>query len=103
MSTPRSFPADRAAAFKASTRQQAAYKALNAANDPARTTFDDVLAAMDRCHLGRIDAKPAEVKQTCTPEEIDQALHADKLDNGYAKRNEARAVELERKYLMGGT
>lgn len=50
-------------ALKASTRQQAAFKELNAANDPARTTMDQVIESMERDgHVGRIEASPKAVK-----------------------------------------
>lgn len=92
-------------ALKASTRQQAAYKQLNAANDPARTTFDAVMAALDRQHLGRVVADGGCVEQTCTPEEIDMAMHQRKLDdpNREAEARRAHIAEVNTPpYFMGG-
>jgi hypothetical protein len=68
-------------ARKASERQQARIKLENAANDPARTTMDQVLEAMDRQgHIGRIEAFP-------TPDERREAMELQK-----ELTKEARAI-----------
>lgn len=59
---------------KASERQQAAFKVQNAANDPARTSFDDIDRMLDECHLGRkVRAKDGTATQRATPEELEEA------------------------------
>lgn len=50
---------------KASERQQAAFKQHN--------TFADVIASMEKCHLGRIEAANGSVSQRATPEELEEA------------------------------
>lgn len=50
---------ERAAALKQSTRQQRAFKAVAASEEVAGTTFDAVMAALDKNHIGRVEASPA--------------------------------------------
>jgi hypothetical protein len=92
-------------ALRASTRQQAEFKVRNAANEPSHTSFDDVMAALDRQHLGRIVANGGHVEQTCTPEEIDMAMHQRKLadPNREAEAFRTHVAEVNLRSLIGGT
>lgn len=92
-------------ALKASTRQQAEFKVRNAANEPSHTSFDDVMVALDRQHLGSIRVKDGVTTQTCTPEEIDMAMAQKKaLDpNREAEARRAHIAEVNTPpYFMGG-
>lgn len=73
-------------AYLASRRQQRATK--------IRQSMDDVIAALDRQHLGRVVVDhQGRVSQSATAEEVDMAMHLRKQEDPYREREARRALE----------